>query len=79
MPCWEIFDQQEDAYKESLFKNSGVRVSIEAAVSFGWQRWIGDKGIAISIETFGESAPLSDLQQEFGFNVDAILDRLLSE
>lgn len=79
MPCWEIFDKQEDAYKESLFKNSGVRVSIEAAVSFGWYRWIGEHGIAISIETFGESAPISDLQQEFGFNVDAILNRLLSE
>lgn len=79
MPCWEIFEKQDEGYKDSLLKNSGIRVSIEAAVSFGWQRWIGENGIAISVETFGESAPLSDLQQEFGFNVDAILDRLLSE
>jgi transketolase len=58
--------------------NLGRRVSIEAGTSFGWQKWIGPEGIAISIETFGESAPMSDLQAEFGFNVDAILNRLLA-
>ncbi|MCI0381781.1 MAG: transketolase [Chlamydiae bacterium] len=79
MPCWEIFEKQSEKYKESVLGgNLGQRVSIEAATSFGWQKWIGQAGIAISIETFGASAPLSDLQMEFGFTVDAILDRILA-
>jgi transketolase len=79
MPCWEIFEEQSDAYKHSLLGGDiGRRVSIEAGVSFGWAKWIGLDGIAISIETFGESAPQSDLAAEFGFNVDSILDRLLA-
>ncbi|NDE82521.1 MAG: transketolase, partial [Chlamydiia bacterium] len=51
--------------------------SIEAATSFGWAKWIGQDGIAISIDTFGESAPQSDLAADFGFTVDAIIARLL--
>jgi len=79
MPCWELFEAQDDAYKASVVGgNLGKRVSIEAAVSFGWHKWIGPDGIAISMETFGESAPISDLAAEFGFTVDAILDRLLT-
>lgn len=79
MPCWEIFEAQSDEYKESIVGGElGQRVCIEAATSFGWQKWIGMDGIAISVETFGESAPLSDLASEFGFTVDSILDRLFS-
>lgn len=79
MPCWEIFEAQDDGYKASVIGgNLGKRVSIEAAVSFGWHKWIGADGLAISMETFGESAPIGDLAAEFGFTVDAILDRLLT-
>lgn len=79
MPCWEIFEAQSDAYKASVVGgNIGKRVSIEAATSFGWHKWIGSDGICINIETFGESAPIGDLAMEFGFNVEAILNRLLS-
>lgn len=79
MPCWELFEEQSDEYKRSVVGGDlGRRVSIEAGVSFGWSKWIGPEGIAISVETFGESAPLSDLAAEFGFTVDSILDRLLS-
>lgn len=78
MPCWQLFEAQSDAYKASVLGgNIGKRVSIEAAVSFGWHKWIGPEGVAIALDTFGESAPASDLAQEFGFNVDAILARLL--
>ena len=78
MPCWEIFEKQDEEYKESVIGGDlGQRVSIEAGVSFGWARWIGPEGISISIESFGESAPQSDLAAEFGFTVDSILDRLL--
>lgn len=79
MPCWEIFDAQTDEYKDEILGGElGKRVSIEAGVSMGWGRWIGPDGISISIDTFGESAPMSDLQAEFGFNVDSILNRLLT-
>ncbi|NGX38718.1 MAG: Transketolase [Chlamydiae bacterium] len=79
MPCWELFQNQKDEYKDELLGGDlGQRVSIEAGISMGWDKWIGPSGISISVETFGESAPMSDLQAEFGFNVDAILGRLLS-
>jgi transketolase len=79
MPCWELFWKQDETYRNSVVGgNLGQRVSIEAGVSFGWHQWIGHDGIAISIETFGESAPQADLAAEFGFTVDAILAKLLS-
>lgn len=78
MPCWQIFEAQTEAYKNSVVGgNLGKRVSIEAGVSFGWHKWIGPDGIAISMETYGESAPHTDLATEFGFTVDSILERLL--
>lgn len=79
MPCWEIFEGQSEEYKLSVIGgNLGKRVSIEAATPFGWSKWIGPEGIAIGIDTYGESAPQSDLAAEFGFTVDSILDRLLT-
>ena len=79
MPCWEIFEEQSEAYKNSIVGGDlGQRVSIEAGVSFGWPKWIGHDGMAICIDSFGESAPMGDLAAEFGFTVDSILDRLLS-
>lgn len=78
MPCWEIFEEQSDAYKKSVLGGDiGKRISLESGVSFGWAKWTGFDGINISIDCFGESAPQSDLADEFGFTVDAILDRLL--
>lgn len=78
MPCWELFEGQPDDYKQAIVGGDlGRRVSLEAGVSFGWAKWTGFDGVSISIETFGESAPQSDLAAEFGFTVDAILGRLL--
>lgn len=79
MPCWELFEKQSQEYRENVLGgNLGRRVSIEAGVSFGWHKWIGPEGIAICMETFGASAPAGDLAQEFGFTVDAVLERLLA-
>lgn len=78
MPCWEIFENQPDDYKESIFGGDlGKRVSIEAGVDQGWHKYIGRNGIAICMEGFGASAPAKDLAQEFGFTVESILDRIL--
>lgn len=79
VPCWELFEEQSIEYKHSIIGGDlGQRVSIEAASSFGWAKWVGFDGISISIDTFGLSAPQSDIAAEFGFTVDAILTRLLS-
>lgn len=77
MPCWELFEAQDAAYQASVVGGAlGQRVSVEAGVSFGWHKWIGLDGISISIETFGESAPQACLAEEFGFSVEAILNKL---
>lgn len=79
MPCWALFEKQSEDYKDSVLGGEiGIRVAIEAAADFGWHRYIGRKGISICMETFGASAPAADLAQEFGFTVDAIVERLIA-
>ena len=79
MPCWALFDKQPESYKESVVEGAlGVRAAIEAAIDFGWHKYIGRHGVAICMERFGESAPAPDLAQEFGFTVDAIVERLIA-
>lgn len=78
MPCWELFDKQNPDYKKAIMGGDlGKRVSIEAGVDLGWHKYIGIDGIAICMDTFGASAPASSLAQEFGFQVDQILERIL--
>ena len=78
MPCWLLFEQQSEQYKESVFGGDlGQRVSIEAGVEWGWHKYIGRDGIAISMHSFGASAPADALAEEFGFTVDAILKKIL--
>ncbi|WP_075883015.1 transketolase [Candidatus Protochlamydia sp. W-9] len=78
MPCWALFEKQPIDYKESLFGGDiGKRVSIEAGVDLGWHKYIGRDGIAICMEHFGASAPAGVLAKEFGFTVEAILERIL--
>lgn len=78
MPAWAIFEKQDEAYKHSVVGGDlGIRVAIEAASEFGWHKYIGMEGVAICMEGFGHSAPAPDLAQEFGFTVDAIVERLM--
>jgi transketolase len=78
MPCWEIFELQDETYRHSITGGDlGTRVSIEAGVDLGWHKYIGSEGISICMEGFGASAPASALAEEFGFAVDPILERLL--
>lgn len=77
-PCWQLFELQPDSYKESVFGGDlGKRVSIEAGVDLGWHKYIGRDGIAISVDTFGLSAPAKVLAEEYGYTVASILDRIL--
>jgi transketolase len=73
MPCWEVFAAQDAAYRESVLIPGGARISIEAGVTTGWQRWIGDRGVAIGVDTFGASAPYKKLYEEYGLTVAHIV------
>ena len=78
MPCTELYDAQPAEYKATVLGgNIGKRVSIEAAVDMCWYKYIGLDGIAICMEGYGASAPANALAKEFGFTVDAILERIL--
>ncbi|MCT7950283.1 transketolase [Ancylothrix sp. C2] len=74
MPCSELFDEQDEAYKESVLpKSVKKRLAVEAAVSFGWCRYVGSEGDTVSIDTFGASAPGEVLLEKFGFTVDNVV------
>ncbi|MBN2479736.1 MAG: transketolase [Parachlamydiales bacterium] len=76
-PCFELFEKQSQKYKDEIIsKNCKKFVSIEAARSMGWYKYIGRDGIAISVETFGKSAPMEVLKEDFGFTADKILERI---
>ena len=73
MPCWEIFAAQSAEYRESVLPAAvKARVSVEAGVTFGWHRWIGDAGIAIGIDRYGSSAPGEINMEKFGFTADNV-------
>jgi transketolase len=79
MPCWALFDKQHNDYKDSVVGGDiGLRVAIETGVELGWHKYIGMDGIAICMESFGHSAPAEDLAVEFGFTVDAIVERIIA-
>ena len=74
MPCTEIFDMQDAAYKNTVLPpDIRARVSVEAASVFGWERYIGLDGVIIGMTTFGASAPAKDLFKKFGFTVDHVI------
>jgi transketolase len=75
MPCAELFDEQESAYWADLLPTDCLRVSIEAGVTLGWQKYVGD-GLTIGIDSFGASGPADQLFRHFGFSVDTITSKI---
>jgi len=74
MPSWDVFEQQPQAYRDSVLPPEiTARVSIEQASTFGWERYIGTRGKAIGMQTFGASAPLKALQEKFGFEPERVV------
>lgn len=74
MPCWEIFEEQDQQYRESVLPKSVTkRLSVEAGTSFGWCKYTGSEGASVSIDTFGSSAPGPVLMEKFGFTVDNVV------
>ncbi len=73
MPCWEIFEGQSDEYKISLIPDRGaMKISMEAGITHGWEKYIGPNGLSIGINHFGASAPGKNLAQEFGFTAEQV-------
>jgi transketolase len=67
LPCWELFHEQDSAYREQVLPAAvRARVSIEAGVTLGWHQFVGDAGIAIGLDRFGASAPYERIYQELG-------------
>jgi transketolase len=74
MPSWELFDGQSEAYRKSVLPSDVPhRISIEAGVTQGWERYVGPRGRMIGLDRFGASAPAADLFAHFGFTVDHIV------
>jgi transketolase len=84
MPCWELFAEQAQDYRDEVLPpDAPARISIEAGITQGWQRWIGDRGVAIGVDRFGASAPGPRIYEELGLTpervtaeVSALLERV---
>ena len=75
MPSWELFDDQEEAYRDSVIPTTvTARVSVEQASTFGWGKYTGITGQMIGMRSFGASAPLKDLQKRFGFTAASVVE-----
>ena len=72
MPCWELFDAQDAAYRQKVLGPGTVRVAVEAAVDFGWHRYLGENGAFVGMKSFGASAPAKDLYEHFGITPQAV-------
>ena len=74
MPCWELFERQDQTYKDSVLPpDVKARVAVEAGVRLGWDRWIGDCGQFVGMKTFGASGPFKTCFEKFGITTDAVI------
>lgn len=84
MPCWELFEDQDEAYRKRVLPGGPVRVAVEAAIRFGWDRWLygergrREKGGFIGMHDFGASAPAPTLYKEFGITAEAVAAKVKS-
>ena len=77
IPCWEVFSNQPEAYKTAILGTDVLRVGIEAASGFGWERWLGSQGFFVGMDHFGVSAPANAVYERFGITAGAICARVL--
>jgi transketolase len=74
LPCWELFERQDAAYRDAVIPPDVLaRVSVEAGVSLGWDRWVGDDGAIVGLDHYGASAPAGTIFERFGFTVDRVV------
>jgi len=80
MPCWRLFDEQPQSYRDEILPPSiGARMSIEAAATLGWSKYVGDHGFAFGIDGFGRSAPAAAIATAFGFTPEHVADVALQK
>jgi transketolase len=73
MPCWELYDEQPQSYKDSVLTPGVPKVSVEAGSTFGWHKYVGANGKCIGVDEFGASAPAPILYEKYGITVDAVV------
>ena len=75
MPCWELFELQDQSYQDEVLPADGSpRIAVEAGVSLGWQRWVGNSDSIVGVDNFGASAPAGILFEELGITVQKVLE-----
>jgi transketolase len=78
MPCVEVFYAQDAAYRHQVLPQGVPRVSVEAGVTWFWRAVVGDRGLTIGIDSYGESAPAPQLAEHFGLTAAQVAARVLS-
>jgi transketolase len=78
MPSWELFDEQSDEYRRSVLPAGVPRLAVEAGITQGWRKYVGDTGDVIGIDRFGASAPGEVVMREYGFTVENVCRRALA-
>jgi transketolase len=78
MPCWELFELQDEGYRSLVLGASTARVGVEAAMKFGWERWLGHDGAFVGMTGFGASGPADALYRHFNITADAIVAAALA-
>jgi len=79
MPCWELFEEQPAEYRNAVLPPAvTARLAVEAGVSLGWRRWVGDRGATITLDGYGASAPFQRLMKEFGFTPENVVAHALA-
>src|SRR5690606_16441329 len=75
MPCWELFDEQPDSYREEVIPRGVPRLAVEAGATLGWYKYVGEDGAVIGIDRFGASAPGKTVMKEYGFSVENVVEQ----
>jgi transketolase len=78
MPCWELFEQQDEAYRRRVIGRGTARVAVEAAVRQGWERYIGEDGGFVGMSGFGASGSVPDLYEHYGITHQRVSDEVRS-
>jgi transketolase len=73
MPCWELFDNEPEDYRKSVLGDA-PRVGVEAAVRFGWDRWLGARSAFVGMHDFGASGPIETVYPHFGFTAEKVAE-----
>ena len=80
LPCWSVFQHQDQAYRDSVLPPQiTARVAVEAASTFGWERWTGMTGTILGIDHFGFSGPCQDVYEACGLTTEAVVNAVLGQ